>query len=177
MIDAVDAGLPLPKISVPEAMKMVAEAWDTVSADTIKKCWAMTKVKEDPEFDHLQKSIRELEKHTRLESLSAEQFVTADATIQTCQEKTEDDFIKEIKRSMSGEDSTDEEDDEATADDSWEPPLRGALAGAIVLEEYLRFFDFPENDLMLLGRLKEELQKKRVASMQQTTITSFFSKE
>ena len=154
---------------------MVVDAWDSVSPETIRKCWAMTEVKDSDSQESLAKSLKEIEKHTHQKSASPEEFLKVDQAVPTSEEKSDEDIVLQITNEING--ITAASDDEEEEEESpWEPPLKNALAGAIVEQEYCEFFGFDDQDLKAVNRIKEKLQRQRVESSQQSAITLFFTK-
>ena len=126
MVEAIDAGQEIPKVTVPQTVDMIAEAWESVTPSTIRKCWALTedkgkgkekeKSKEQEGIalhdEELAQGLKKIAQHTNVKVSRLEDYVAVDSTLETCQEKTEQEIEKEIAVAMKGGSPEEEKEEE-----------------------------------------------------------------
>ena len=109
ILRSLDSNKPLPKVSLLTALQLLVSAWNKVSQTTIDNCFKKTKISEkdqtiavnnedDPsrEINENLKELREKEPSLVPESMTAEDFATADdAVIPTSSTLTDEEILQE----------------------------------------------------------------------------------
>jgi len=101
------------KISLAEALDLMMEAWKSVSADTIQKCFRLITAGID-----LTEDLAALDNTISKITVKLGRVVTGilylqvDQNLDTRQEMRDDDLVEELKKSLAGEVEQDSEDEE-----------------------------------------------------------------
>jgi hypothetical protein len=186
MVEAIDADQSLPHIMVPQALSMVAAAWNTVSPDTIRKCWALTEVKgkgkekekekETDETGELRHGMEKVIAHLKVKGASVENFLAVDSEMETSEEKTEEQIAKEIAARMKGKEVENEKEEEGEKETEKEPQLKEAIDAIFNLVNYCDFSgEFTPEEKATLEKIRMKLTKEYQQKKKQTLVSDFFS--
>ena len=184
---------PYPKISILQAMKILADSWEVVTKETIINCFRKSGItptvqqaaiadSDDP-FKDLEESLNELR---QVDSSMVPDNVTAtslvsldDEVITTAPEISDNDIIEEIRdHQRQGDDEESDEDDpsiEEIIDPLVEKPSRSAIESAIdALKDAAMFSDEGQQMKILISNFERLYEKERIKSLKQRDITDFF---
>jgi len=184
---------PCPKISILQAMKILADSWEVVTKETIINCFRKAGItptvqqaaiadSDDP-FKDLEESLNELR---QVDSSMVPDNATAttlvsldDEVITTAPEISDNDVIEEIRdHQQQGDDEESDDDDpsiEEIIDPVVEKPSRSAIESAIdALKDAAMFSDEGQQMKMLISNFERLYEKERIKSLKQRDITDFF---
>ena len=130
---------------------MVAAAWDSVSPDTIFKCWKLTEEKgkekekekeKETETAILQQRIGRLVEGKGKSTVDAAIYLAVDAAIETSKEKSDEELIHQIING--GRDPEEEEEEEEEDEEESNPPsLKEAITCVFTLIGFTDYHSFP----------------------------------
>jgi len=135
------------KISLAEALDLMMEAWKSVSADTIQKCFRSITAGIDLTEDlaALDNTISKIT--VKLGGVvTGILYLQVDQNLDTCQEMGDDDLVEELKKSLAGEVEQDSEDEEKPS----HIPVSEAVKAVQMLSCFVRF---------IVSDLKEKITK------------------
>ena len=178
--------VPIPELTILDAINFTAEAWNSVQSSTIASCWSRTGILpssslvdiEDfldlPTNDNTEETIQDLiEKLAPEKNMTANEYITVDLTLKTDEMLDDDDIVALVRG-----DENDEDDDECQVVESG-VTAKEAIDSIDKLTSFLTNaegkFDINNSFLVELKRFKRKLSQSVIDSKMQTEISSFFS--
>ena len=100
-------------------------------------------------------------------------YVTVDDTVDTCENRTDEDIVASVVEERSGADDADADDDEVDVEHT--PPKFGDAIKAIeILQQYLVTVDSSENTQQKLAEVNTFINLVHKRFLKQKTVTEFF---
>lgn len=193
MIQQLEKGKDLPKISILRALQILVSSWNQVKKETIVNCFKKSKISQEDQknaTDDIDDPFKQLEEElSQLRAiddtvvpadLSARDVVDIDEDLTTNENLVTDEEILESVRPSTGE--TDEENDDENADvvevfdEPVNKPTKLEINTAIETLQNACLFTGDGNDMQhLLHRFEDLLLKNDINKKKQSSILNFFS--
>ena len=184
---------PCPRISILQLMKILADSWKVVTKETIINCFRKVGITpavkkaaitdSDDLFKDLQESLNDIRKVDLSmvpDDVTATDLVSLDNdVIATAPEISEDDIIEELRdRQEQGEEE--ENDDEISIEEIFDPvvekPSRSAIESALDdLKDAAMFSDEGVQMKRLILSFERLYENERLKCLKQRDITNFFT--
>ena len=173
----------LPKpINIKDAINFASIAWQNVTRETIRNCWMKTGILPDGFLDGLTEdsdpvefdSIREIQNRLPLDQpMDAQEYVMIDDNL-IAGIPTDEEIISVVKNC----ESNDSEDGDLVAEPVSYVQALDFINGIISFLEQQPDGDFTVDDSFIrgLGKLKKEIDFKRIASRRQSVLDIFVHK-
>ena len=174
------------KVDVLEAMKLLDEAWNSVSDMTIQNCFRKVhfvpstseeNLETASEIDNNAEGIWERLQATGLvpESFNFNEYVEGDADLVTRETITECSIIDDLRASEHPADDQDDIDDEDNPLDEPEPTPFSALKALKTLDRYFRIQGNSDVMLRNVSKMQQDILAREASNRaKQTKITHFF---
>ncbi|XP_057308137.1 uncharacterized protein LOC130646021 [Hydractinia symbiolongicarpus] len=194
MIQNLEKGKDLPKVSILRALQIFVSSWDKVKKETIVNCFKKSKISKKAQqnaTDDIDDPFKQLEKDlTQLRAiddtiipadLSARDVVDIDQDLTTIENPVTDEEILESVRPST--DENDEEHDEnadviEVFDEPVSKPTKSEINTAVETLQNACLFTDDGNDMQrLLLRFEDLFLKSEMKNKKQTSILSFFDQK
>ncbi|XP_057310302.1 tigger transposable element-derived protein 6-like [Hydractinia symbiolongicarpus] len=194
MIQNLEKGKDLPKVSILRALQILVSSWDKVKKETIVNCFKKSKIFKKAQqnaTDDIDDPFKQLEKDlTQLRAiddtiipadLSARDVVDIDQDLTTIENPVTDEEILESVRPST--DENDEEHDEnadviEVFDEPVSKPTKSEINTAVETLQNACLFTDDGNDMQrLLLRFEDLFLKSEMKNKKQTSILSFFDQK
>ncbi|XP_057312199.1 tigger transposable element-derived protein 4-like [Hydractinia symbiolongicarpus] len=194
MIQNLEKGKDLPKVSILRALQILVSSWDKVKKETIVNCFKKSKISKKAQqnaTDDIDDPFKQLEKDlTQLRAiddtiipadLSARDVVDIDQDLTTIENPVTDEEILESVRPST--DENDEEHDEnadviEVFDEPVSKPTKSEINTAVETLQNACLFTDDGNDMQrLLLRFEDLFLKSEMKNKKQTSILSFFDQK
>ena len=185
-IKAMESNIPLPEISILQAMKHLVSSWNAVPRETIVNCFKKSKISQsnqqaavnndDDPFKSLQEDLEKLHELYRdaiQPNLSAESFADLDSEVVTSASfYNDDDIIPEVIEGEN-EESKDDQDNEESAPPKH--PLTNEVEDMLEkLQDPSMFSTRGDEIRSLVLNMESLLVREQVDNLKQSVVTDFF---
>jgi hypothetical protein len=176
--------VPIPELTILDAINFTAEAWNSVQSSTIASCWSDTGILplsslvgienflNLPTDDNTEEIQDLIEKLVPGDNMTAKEYITVDLTLKTDEMLDDDDIIALVR----GDENV-EDDDECQVTES-KVTTKEAVDSidklAIFLTNTDEQFDVSNSFLIELKRIRRKLNQSIIDSKMQTEISQFF---
>ena len=190
MIERLEKGQDLPKISILRALQLLVASWNDVKESTVVNCFRKAKISakdqenatedlDDP-FKELEKDLTELRKMDPTlvpQDLTAHEIVGVDENVITTDNPQTDEEILESIRSDKDEEDIDTEIVEIF-DEPIDKPTKAEIGNALETLQNVCLFNASGDDMrQLLQRFESLFVKDELNAKKQTSIINFFEKK
>ena len=192
MLEQVEAGERAQdlKMDVLQAIRYVIQGWNNVTAETIYNCWRHTGIlpintdieldfplDDDYEIfdDELTNALKALNFSNMME---LEEFLTIPEEKIVCEILDDDEIITDLVNNFKKKSNEEETNNLDEMDDSIEEEVisfNAALKSLKKVHTFLLQQEYASEHLKLANTIEKFIKKKRINSMQQTTINQYFN--
>ena len=172
-----------PDVSLKEAIRFIAQAWNLVSSQTISNCWKHSlglvqqgeeDTTEDPNPDPAEELEGLLRSLDHASPMTFEQYLNTDNDLDTGDTLTDDDIVSLVLNA--GEPEDDEEESTSSVEEHPIPTLAQALGAADILQKYLENTSHVQACFQMLG-IKNILEQTAGKKKVQSTLDNFFDRQ